>query len=81
MCVVFESLMLVVVPWARCLTTFSKWVFERAGPIPLFGMRHLPILLSFRLTLYDAAYLELARRRCLSLAALDNELLPPPRRT
>ncbi len=27
-----------------------------------------------RLTLYDAAYLELARRRCLPLATLDNEL-------
>jgi predicted nucleic acid-binding protein len=28
----------------------------------------------YRLTLYDAAYLELARRRCLPLATLDNEL-------
>ena len=28
----------------------------------------------FRLTLYDAAYLELARRRQLPLASLDNEL-------
>lgn len=27
-----------------------------------------------RLTLYDAAYLELARRRCLPLATLDSEL-------
>jgi predicted nucleic acid-binding protein len=27
-----------------------------------------------RLTLYDAAYLELARRRCLPLATLDQEL-------
>ena len=27
-----------------------------------------------RLTLYDAAYLELARRRCLPLATLDHEL-------
>ncbi len=27
-----------------------------------------------RLTLYDAAYLELARRRCLPLATLDREL-------
>jgi predicted nucleic acid-binding protein len=27
-----------------------------------------------RLTLYDAAYLELARRRCLPLATLDKEL-------
>jgi predicted nucleic acid-binding protein len=27
-----------------------------------------------RLTLYDAAYLELARRRCMPLATLDNEL-------
>src|ERR1019366_10633954 len=27
-----------------------------------------------RLTLYDAAHLELARRRCLPLATLDNEL-------
>lgn len=27
-----------------------------------------------RLTLYDAAYLELARRRCLPLATLDGEL-------
>ena len=27
-----------------------------------------------RLTLYNAAYLELARRRCLPLATLDNEL-------
>ncbi len=28
----------------------------------------------FRLTLYDAAYLELAQRRLLPLASLDNEL-------
>lgn len=28
----------------------------------------------YRLTLYDAAYLELARRRCLPLATLDSEL-------
>jgi predicted nucleic acid-binding protein len=27
-----------------------------------------------RLTLYDAAYLELARRRCLPLATLDSDL-------
>ena len=29
----------------------------------------------FRLTVYDAAYLELARRRALPLATLDQELL------
>jgi predicted nucleic acid-binding protein len=28
----------------------------------------------YRLTLYDAAYLELARRRCLPLATLASEL-------
>ena len=28
----------------------------------------------YRLTLYDAAYLELARRRCVPLATLDSEL-------
>jgi predicted nucleic acid-binding protein len=28
----------------------------------------------YRLTIYDAAYLELARRRCLPLATLDTEL-------
>jgi predicted nucleic acid-binding protein len=35
----------------------------------------------FRLTVYDAAYLELARRRQLPLATLDQRCAPPPRRS
>jgi predicted nucleic acid-binding protein len=34
----------------------------------------------FQLTLYDAAYLELAQRRALPLATLDSALRRPPRR-
>jgi predicted nucleic acid-binding protein len=41
------------------------------GPTIRLAARH-------RLTLYDAAYLELAKRRALPLATLDRELQPPP---
>ena len=79
------------------MPTFSKWVFERVGPIFTFrdaalaDLALLPISVDpdtdrqawsataklaarHRLTLYGAAYLELARRRCLPLATLDSEL-------
>jgi predicted nucleic acid-binding protein len=38
------------------------------------GPRRCGLADSFRLTLYDAAYLELAQRRTLPLATLDKDL-------
>ena len=48
-------------------------VIESGAWVPAWGAT-ANLATRHRLTLYDAAYLELARRRCLPLATLDHEL-------
>lgn len=43
-------------------------------PAPWLAQQILPLARTYRLTAYDAAYLELAMRERLPLATLDNEL-------
>jgi predicted nucleic acid-binding protein len=46
---------------------------------PITGSDLLPLVLQHRLTAYDAAYLELARRKGYAMATLDRELIAAAR--
>ena len=56
----------------RCISALSSLPIEVDPPAALANV--LPIAQRFGLTSYDAAYLELARRRGFPLATLDEKL-------
>jgi predicted nucleic acid-binding protein len=61
----------------RKLATLPIEAEKRKAPIT--GSDLLPLVLQHRLTAYDAAYLELARRKGYAMATLDRELIAAAR--
>jgi predicted nucleic acid-binding protein len=78
----FANVLLIAQRRRRIAATRRKQILEQACRLPLRVDFHIPTLQAiseiaerYQLTAYDAAYVELAQRRGLALATLDEDLV------